>query len=220
MRPIWSPVDEKPIADRGYYGAEPGFSELEVDVFSLFLIGDLLLEEIAAAELKRNTGASGSWIQYLDWLDSAPSDDRMAVTARELNWVLRAGRNILVEHPAQGFDLGVAVGSGGSLSLARVGPSSEASDRAYAEAGRIMREVAAEVGMDHEADADYAEMLDLVAYAGRMTKSQRARVYEAFRLAGYGTVQLDAVARLLRDLVLGYARARGSTGEKKSTAQG
>lgn len=51
-----------------------------------------------------------------------------------------------------------------------------------------MREVAAEVGMAHEADADYAE-LDLVEYAGRMTRSQRARVYEAFRLAGYGTIR-------------------------------
>jgi hypothetical protein len=209
MRPIWSANEEKPIAARSYNGSEPEFSELEVDAFSLFLLGDLLLEEIATAELRRSTGATGNWTDYLDWLDNGLGDDRMTATARELNWVLRAGRNHLVAHPRDGFELGVATGSGGSVALARTGPVSEEGDRAYDDATRLMREVAAEVGMEFEADAEFAELLDLVEFAGVMTKSHRQRVYEAFSRAGYGTVRLDAIARLVRDLVLGHARARG-----------
>jgi hypothetical protein len=209
LRPVWSPLEEQRIADRSYSGGEPEMSRVETDAFSFFLFGDLLLEEVATAELRRNRGTPGSWKDYLDWLDANQAEP-ITITARELNWVLRAARNRLVTHPADGFELGVAVGSGGSIHLASVGPSTDQGARDHDEASRVMRQLSGEVGMAHEPDAEFAELLDLVGYAGQMSQDQRRRVYGAFVLAGYGAVDLEAITRLVRDLVLTYARAAGA----------
>jgi len=217
LRPIWSPLEEQRIAARSFSGAEPEMSRVETDTFSFFLFGDLLLEEIAASELRRNRGVSGGWKEYLDWLDANPAHP-VTITARELNWVLRAARNRLVTHPAEGFNLGIGVGSGGSVHLASIGPSTEQGERDYDEASRMMRELAGEVGMAHEPHTGFAELLDLVGYAGRMSQDQRQRVYRAFALAGYGTVDLEAIARLVRDLVLSHAIASGAVAVERGSA--
>lgn len=94
--------------------------------------------------------------------------------------------------------------------MASLGPMTEEGEQDYEVASAHFRQLADEIGMEHGPDWEFHELLDLVAYSGTMDGEQRERAYTAFSLAGYGSIGLEVVARLLRDLPLDHAVAAGA----------
>lgn len=170
--------------------------EAMLDYSTIFLVGAMVLEDLAFAELERRKSVPTKknpfyWWEFVGLVDELP-DDPMRARAIRLDLTLYEGRNLLAAHrrPAH-ISLPIHSSSGG-VTLERV---TLPADRGPALA--LLQEAAAGYEGLAPADANQIErVIDvLVALAPRLSADARRKIKQANRLIGFRSGNVAAYIR-------------------------
>jgi hypothetical protein len=209
--PTERPVDHKDPPEG------PAEFVAELDVLTAFIVGDMVLDALAYAELVRRdkvpTWRPGDrvpdiWPRFMELLDADPADP-MTQPARLLDVTLVHARDVLVAHRDPTLWSLPMYLSEGAVVLHRVTIDEDRKARAAAELDAV------NAGLEFSwPETDYKRLLGLViAIAGNLGPDARGGIKRAYRLAGFDappmTRMVEATVRLLR----GHVAAIGGNGE-------
>jgi hypothetical protein len=191
-------------------GHAPEVSQL--DAMTTFLIGDLVLEDLAWAELVRRDEeprwragrdrVPGMWTKFMDIVDEG---DEMCADARYLDVTLAVARDLIVAHRDPTTSTLPSWSNSGEVRLTRITLDETRKARAF----RMLTKANESLEV-HWPARDYDELRDrLVALAPRLDARQRAWLKASYRHAGIESPPLvDIASKTARLLKRHLARDR------------
>jgi hypothetical protein len=171
-----------------------------LDVIAYLTAGDMVLDDLAALLLERRHKSVTDlpWRGYMGHVDGTAgfvNGKKEVADARYLDLLLREARNRLVAHRQRKHITNFAWQMDGSMQLVVV-----ASDEREA-AMDLLAQVNGEMPVPTRT-ADFDELRDwVIAFAPYLDASQRKRVGDAFRLAGYEMFQPGRIVEHVLGLV-------------------
>ena len=196
------PFDELPEGDATFVS--------QLDVMTVFLIGDLVLEDFAWAELVRR-GAEprwrpgrdmvpGMWTKFMEVMDQG---DPMCGDARYLDVTVAVARDLLVAHRDPTTSTLPSWSNDGGVTLLRITLDENRRARAF----RMLLKANESLEV-HWPAHDYEELRDrLVALAPRLGARQRAWLKASYRHAGIESPSLVEVGVKVRRILTRHLEA-------------
>jgi hypothetical protein len=193
-------TDDGPPPEVSPDRAEPAELASELDVVSAFITGDMVLDDLAYAELVRR-GQAPTWRPGVDQLPSMwprfirlidqDLADPMSKTARYLDITLAVARDVLVAHRDPTWWYMPSFANWGEVTLARVAVEEER----RAAGLRELQTVNSSLPFPWP-ETDYHHLLDLlIAIADHLDGAARGGIKKAYRAAGFESPSLADMVR-------------------------
>lgn len=194
----------------------------ELDVITCLLTGDMVLEDLAYAELVRREQAPewtpgkqktpSMWPKLMKLLDGVPTD-QMTEPARYLDVTLAYARDVLVAHRDPTIHYFPSFSNRGQVTLTRaaVDPYREA------KAAELVKGLTDEI--NHRPHGlDSRDLLQrLVSLSSRLDKEQRERLRTAYRYVGFESPPLGDMMRRVSHLLRLYLEGLGRVSAETSS---